>query len=72
MNNRIQNKIYKKAQAKLDLNKNKRDKRDYFQQIKEEPFILSGLEKRIFIKRQNLFCIRTDRIIEELKADGKW
>lgn len=69
---RIRRKIYKRANKKLDLNRRINDRRSYLDQIKEEPRLLTDIEKRVFILEQKRRCDFMDSIIEELKAEGKW
>jgi len=69
---RIRRKVYKRAQSKLDATRKPRDRRDYFEQIKDTPTLLTGLEKRVFIKKQLRMCRTADSIIAELKAEGNW
>lgn len=72
MNKRIENKIYKRANKKLDLNRRVNDKRSYLDQIEDEPNLLTGIEKRVFILEQKRRCDLMDVIIAELKSEGKW
>ena len=69
MNYRISKKIYKKADSKLKsfiaINHDKRTTYD----IAKEKNILSGLEKSIFISKQNKWMKRLNAIVNELKAE---
>lgn len=71
MNKRIRNKIYKKAEKKLDDFRTLcNDKRTYFQISKEEN-ILSGLEKKIFVKEQKKLIRLTNEILTEIELEQK-
>jgi len=72
MNIRIYWKIYRRAQRKLDLLRRINDKRLYTEQIKEEPTILSSLERKVFLQEQERRCRLMDEIISEMKSEGKW
>jgi len=72
INKRTERKIYKRANKKLDSNRRQNDKRSYLEQITEEPCLLTGVERRVFILEQNRRCLFMDSIIAELKAEGKW
>mgnify|MGYP000074288519 FL=1 len=69
MNYRISKKIYKRADLKLKsfitTNHNKRTTYD----IAKEENILSGLERSIFISKQNKWMKRINNIVDELKAE---
>lgn len=75
MNKRISQKVFKRANKKIYAflnNKNdKSDKRTTYEIAKEEP-ILSDLERRIFLQRNDAMNRLTDSIIAELKAEGSW
>lgn len=69
MNKRIRNKIYKIAENKLDNFRTLyNDKRTYLQIAKGEN-ILSGLEKKIFIEKQNKIIRITNEILSEIKME---
>lgn len=69
MNKRIRNKIYKIAENKLDNFRTLyNDKRTYLQIAKEEN-VLSGLEKKIFIAKQNKIIRITNEILSEIKME---
>lgn len=69
MNKRIRNKIYKIAENKLDNFRTLyNDKRTYLQIAKEEN-VLSGLEKKIFIGKQNKIIKFTNEILSEIKME---
>ena len=69
MNKRIRNKIYKIAENKLDnFITLYNDKRTYLQIAKEEN-VLSGLEKKIFIEKQNKIIRITNEILSEIKME---
>lgn len=71
MNYRIAKKIYKRADSKLKLFiATNHDKRTTYDIAKEEN-ILSGLEKSIFISKQNKWMERLGKIVDELKAEGQ-
>lgn len=69
MNYRISKKIYKKADLKLKsfITANQ-DKRTTYDIAKEEN-ILSGLERSVFISKQNKWAKRINDIVDELKAE---
>lgn len=74
---RVQKKIYKRADRKVKefLNNDRKGKRLYSRStydIAKEEDILSGIEKKIFIKKQDEMIAFMNSIIEELKAEGKW
>ena len=69
MNKRIRNKIYKIAENKLDNFRTlHNDKRTYLQIAKGEN-VLSGLEKKIFIEKQNKIIRITNEILSEIKME---
>lgn len=69
MNKRIRNKIYKKTEKKIDSFRTLcNDKRTYLQISKEEN-ILSGLEKKVFIKEQNKIIKFTNEILAEIELE---
>lgn len=69
MNKRIRNKIYKIAENKLDNFRTLyNDKRTYLQIAKGEN-ISSGLEKKIFIEKQNKIIRITNEILSEIKME---
>lgn len=69
MNKRIRNKIYKIAENKLDNFRTLyNDKRTYLQIAKEEN-VLSGLEKKIFIEKQNKIIRIINEILSEIKME---
>ena len=69
MNKRIRNKIYQIAENKLDNFRTLyNDKRTYLQIAKEEN-VLSGLEKKIFIEKQNKIIRITNEILSEIKME---
>lgn len=72
MNKRIFMKVFKRANDKIYtyISANK-DKRTTYQIAKEES-ILSPLERKVFIKKQEDMIRFMDEIISELKAEGKW
>lgn len=72
MNYRISKKIYKRADSKLkSFIVTNHDKRTTYDIAKEEN-ILSGLERSVFISKQNKWMKRINDIIDELKAEGQW
>ena len=72
MNYRISKKIYKRADSKLkSFIVTNHDKRTTYDIAKEEN-ILSGLERSVFISKQNKWIKRINDIIDELKAEGQW
>ncbi len=72
MNYRISKKIYKRADSKLkSFIVTNHDKRTTYDIAKEEN-ILSGLERSVFISKQNKQTKRINDIIDELKAEGQW
>ena len=69
MNKRIRNKIYKIAENKLDNFRTLyNDKRTYLQ-IEKEENVLSGLEKKIFIEKQNKIIRIINEILSEIKME---
>lgn len=69
MNYRISKKIYKRADSKLkSFIAANHDKRITYDIAKEEN-ILSGLERSIFIAKQNKWMKRINNIVDELKAE---
>lgn len=69
MNYRISKKIYKRADFKLkSFIAENHDKRTTYDIAKEEN-ILSGLERSIFISKQNKWMKRINNIVDELKAE---
>lgn len=68
MNKRIRNKIYKRSIKKLDDWGALYDGRTYLQIAKEEN-ILSGLEKKVFIKEQNKIIKFTNEILKEIMLE---
>lgn len=69
MNYRIAKKIYKRADSKLKLFiATNHDKRTTYDIAKEEN-ILSGLERSIFISKQNKWTKRINDIVDELKIE---
>lgn len=72
MNYRISKKIYERADSKLkSFIVTNHDKRTTYDIAKEEN-ILSGLERSVFISKQNKWMKRINDIIDELKAEGQW
>lgn len=65
---RIYKKILKRCRKKFDDDKRRRRNMT----DKEIRSILTGLEKRVYIIESNKQCKIADKIIEELKAEGKW
>ena len=69
MNHRISKKIYKRADLKLKsfiaANHDKRTPYD----IAKEDNILSGLERSVFISKQDKWAKRINDIVDELKAE---
>lgn len=69
MNYRISKKIYKRADFKLkSFIAANYDKRTTYDIAKEEN-ILSGLERSIFISKQDKWTKRINNIVDELKAE---
>lgn len=69
MNYRISKKIYKRADFKLkSFIATNHDKRTTYDIAKEEN-ILSGLERSIFIAKQNKWMKRINNIVDELKVE---
>ena len=69
MNYRISKKIYKRADFKLkSFIAANYDKRTTYDIAKEEN-ILSGLERSIFISKQNKWTKRINDIVDELKVE---
>ena len=71
MNYRISKKIYKRADSKLiSFIAANHDKRTTYDIAKEEN-ILSGLERSIFISKQDKWTKRINDIVDELKAEER-
>lgn len=71
MNYRISKKIYKRADRKLkSFIAANHDKRTTYDIVKEEN-ILSGLERNIFISKQNKWTKRINNIVDELKTEER-
>lgn len=69
MNYRISKKIYKRADSKLkSFIAANHDKHTTYDIAKEEN-ILSGLERSIFISKQNKWAKRINDIVDELKVE---
>lgn len=69
MNYRISKKIYKRADSKLkSFIVTNHDKRTTYDIAKEEN-ILSGLERSVFISKQNKWTKRINDIVDELKSE---
>ena len=69
MNHRISKKIYKRADLKLKaFIAANHDKRTTYDIAKEEN-ILSGLERNVFISKQDKWAKRINDIVDELKAE---
>ncbi|WP_456110927.1 hypothetical protein [Roseburia inulinivorans] len=69
MNHRISKKIYKRADSKLKaFIAANHDKRTTYDIAKEEN-ILSGLERSIFIAKQDKWAKRINGIVDELKTE---
>ena len=71
MNYRISKKIYKRADSKLkSFIAANHDKLTTYDIAKEEN-ILSGLERSIFISKQDKWTKRINDIVDELKAEER-
>ena len=69
MNYRISKKIYKRADSKLkSFIAANHDKRTTYDIAKEEN-ILSGLERSIFISKQDKWTKRINDVVDELKIE---
>lgn len=72
MNKRIYRKVYKRANDKLcDFIKQNKDKRTTFE-VENDEHILSGLERKVFLKEHNRQMKLFEEIKSELVSEGKW
>lgn len=68
MNKRIYKKIYKRSENKLAAYIELGNQRSYLKIARNER-VLSGLERKIFIKEQNRRIKLVNEILEELKIE---